>query len=119
MSKFEQNGIYKARVTAIEKYGVFVSLNDEYSGLVHISELCDCFVKDIEELVNIGDIINVRIIDMSNKNNQLRLSAKDANNNFVIRKKGKIKESVFGFYLLKLSLPKWISEKIKEIDKKS
>lgn len=118
MSKFEKLGVYKARVTSIERYGVFVSLNDEYSGLIHISELFDGFVRNINELVEIGDIINVRILDMSNKKNQLRLSAKDAGNDFINNRRNRIKESVFGFYLLKLSLPRWISKKNKEIDKK-
>lgn len=119
MSKYEEGNIYKARVTSIERYGVFASLDDEYSGLIHISELFDGFVRNINELVEIGDIINVRILDCSNKKNQLSLSAKSVGNNFSITKKSGIKESVFGFYLLKFSLPGWISKKMKEIDKKS
>lgn len=119
MSKYEKGKIYKARVTSIERYGVFASLDEEYSGLIHISELFDGFVKNINELVEIGDIINVRILDCSNKKNQLRLSAKDSGNDFTKNRKSGIKESVFGFYLLKLSLPGWISKKMKEIDKKS
>lgn len=119
MSKYKKGDVVKARITAIERYGAFASLDDEYSGLIHISEITEKFVRDITDFVEIGDVINVKILDMSKANNQLRLSAKSVNDNLFKNKRKKIKETVFGFYLLKSALPNWIEEKMEEINRKS
>ena len=119
MSKYRKGNIVKATVTGIESYGVFVSFDEYYKGLIHISEITDKFVRNITDFVEVGDIINVRILDASNKSNQLRLSAKDVNDDLYKNKPKKIKETVFGFYLLKSALPSWIEEKMKEINKKN
>lgn len=119
MNKYKKGDIVKARITATKNYGAFASIDEEYSGLIHISEITDKFVRNITDFVEVGDIINVRILDASNKSNQLRLSAKDVNDDLYKNKPKKIKETVFGFYLLKSALPSWIEEKIKEINKKN
>lgn len=119
MDKYKKGDVVKARITAIEKYGAFASLDDEYSGLIHISEITDKFVKNITDFVEIGDIINVKVLDASKNKNQLKLSAKEVNGDLYKNKKTYIKETVFGFYLLKSALPNWIREKMEEINKKS
>ncbi len=119
MAKYKENDVVKARITAIEKYGAFASIDDEYSGLIHISELTYKYVANITDYVEIGDIINVKILDASKEKNQLKLSAKDVNDDLHKNKNHKIKETVFGFYLLKTSLPRWIKEKLEEFNEKS
>ena len=109
MNKYKEGDVVKARITAVERYGAFAAIDDEYSGLIHISEFTDKFVKSINDYVGIGDIINVKILNCDGKSNQLRLSAKDVNPNLYKNKKNKIKETVFGFYLLKSALPGWIA----------
>ena len=47
MSKYENGKIVVGCVTGIENYGIFVSLDEYYSGLIHISEVSNKFVKDI------------------------------------------------------------------------
>ena len=119
MTKYKEGDIVKAKITAIEKYGAFASIDEEYSGLIHISELTEKFVRDITEYVEIGDEINVKILLIPEEHNQLRLSAKDVNGDLHKSKRKKIKETVFGFYLLKTALPGWISKKMEEINKNS
>ena len=119
MNKFKEGDVVKARITAVERYGAFAAIDNEYSGLIHISEFTDKFVKSINDYVGIGDIINVKILNCDGKSNQLRLSAKDVNPNLYKNKKNKIKETVFGFYLLKSALPGWIDKKMEEINKNS
>lgn len=119
MNKYKKGDIVKAKITSVEKYGAFASLDEEYSGLIHISEITEDFVRDITDYLEIGDEINVKILDISNQKNQLKLSAKDVNNNLHRNNRKKIKETVFGFYLLKSALPNWIAEKMEEINKKS
>ena len=119
MTKYKEGDVVKARITAIEKYGVFAAIDDEYSGLIHISEITEKFVRDITDFVEIGDIINVKILLIPHEHNQLRLSAKGVNEELHKSKRKKIKETVFGFYLLKTALPNWIEEKMEEINKKA
>ena len=119
MNKYKEGDVVKARITAVERYGAFAAIDDEYSGLIHISEFTDKFVKSINDYVGIGDIIIVKILNCDGKSNQLRLSAKDVNPNLYKNKKNKIKETVFGFYLLKSALPGWIDKKMEEINKNS
>lgn len=119
MTKYKEGDIVKAKITAIEKYGAFASIDEEYSGLIHISEITEKFVRDITEYVEIGDEINVKILLIPEEHNQLRLSTKDVNEDLHKAKKKKIKETVFGFYLLKTALPGWIAKKMEEINKNS
>lgn len=119
MSKYKEGDVVKARITAIEKYGAFASIDDEYSGLIHISEITDKYVRDITDFIEIGEIINVKILSISSEHNQLRLSVKDVNEDLRESKRKNIKETVFGFYMLKTSLPNWIRKKMEEINKNS
>lgn len=118
MSAYKKGDVVKAKITAIENYGAFAMIDEEYSGLIHISELTDKFVKDITDYVEVGDTINVKILEMSDNKNQLKLSAKDVNDDLYKNRKHKLKETVFGFYLLKSALPGWIKSKMEEINKK-
>lgn len=118
MSKYKEGDIVIATITGIEKYGAFAKLDSEYSGLIHISEITKEYVKEISDYLSIGDVINVKILNISNANNQLKLSAKSVGNKLNCKPRKKIKETVFGFYLLKSSLPNWIREKMAEINKK-
>ncbi len=119
MTKYMEGNIVSAKISAIEKYGAFASLDEEYSGLIHVSEITEKYVSDVTDYLNIGDTIKVKIISIPEKHNQLRLSAKGLNDDVIESKRKKIKETVFGFYLLKSALPGWIEEKMKEISKNS
>ncbi|QPC81444.1 30S ribosomal protein S1 [Phototrophicus methaneseepsis] len=65
---------YKGTVTRIEPYGVFVDIGAERPGMVHISELTDGYVERPEDVVNIGDEVEARVIKMSRRNRQIDLS---------------------------------------------
>ena len=119
MTKYKKGKIVKATVSGIESYGVFVTLDDYYSGLIHISEITSKYVRNITDYIEIGDVVEVKILDDFKNPNQLKLSLKDTSDDLYKVKKRKIKETVFGFYLLKSALPGWIDKKMEEINKKS
>ncbi len=119
MKDYKKGDVVKARITRIEKYGAFAAIDEKYSGLIHVSEITDRYVKEITDFVDVGDVINVKILDFSERSNALKLSAKEVNGDLYKNKKRKIKETVFGFYLLKAALPSWIKKKMEEINKKS
>lgn len=109
--KYEDGKIVKGCVTGIENYGIFVSLDEYYSGLIHISEISNGFVKNVNDYVNIGETIKVKILEVDEENCHLKLSIKDFNYRIGNRKRNKIVETGTGFYLLKENLDKWIEEK--------
>jgi len=116
LSKYKIGKIVKCCVTGIESYGVFVSLDEFYSGLIHISEVSDNYVKSLYDYVAIGDYIYAEVIDVDDLQNHVKLSIK--NINYKIKrfsKKRKIIETGSGFYLLEKNLPIWIESKLKKI----
>ena len=69
MTKYKKGKIVKATVSGIESYGIFVTLDEYYSGLIHISEISNGFVKNIHDYVNVGQDIYVEILDVDDKLN--------------------------------------------------
>ena len=69
--------IVEGVVTKVAKFGAFVDLEDGKSGLVHISEIADTFVKDINNHVKEGDKVKVKVLSIDEKG-KIALSMKDA-----------------------------------------
>jgi len=57
--------VVEGRVTGISKFGAFIELPDGRVGLVHISEVADSFVHDINDYLSEQDIVRVKVIDMT------------------------------------------------------
>ena len=108
--------IVKGQITGVTPYGIFVSLEDDYTGLVHISEVSDKYVKDLPHKFNIGDIINVKVVAIDENKSQVKLSIKKINYK-VDQSLSMIPESGSGFKMLEDNLPKWTTEKYNEIRK--
>lgn len=112
MEKYKKDEIVEGMVTGIEDYGIFVSLDEYYSGLIHISEISDGFVKDINKYVNIGETIKMRVLDSDDETFHVKLSIKDLDYR-TNGMKTKIVETGTGFKKLQESLVDWIEEKKK------
>ncbi len=116
MTKYKKGNIVTATVSGIESYGIFVTLDEYYSGLIHISEISDGYVKCINDYVNVGETIYVEILEVNNDDCHLKLSIKNINYKFSIKKrKRKIVETVHGFTTLQYKLPFWIEENKKKL----
>ena len=61
-------------VEQIMPYGAFVSIGEDLSGLLHISQICGRRIKSPSEVIKIGDTVNVKIIDV--KDGKVSLSMK-------------------------------------------
>ena len=68
--------IVEGVVTGLAKFGVFVKISDTEKGLVHISELSNSYVKKVEDVVNEGDTVTVKVLSIDN--GRLNLSIKQA-----------------------------------------
>ena len=117
MSKYECGKIVTGCVTGVENYGIFVSLDEYYSGLIHISEISTKFVKDINDYVNIGETIRVKIVEKDEETCHLKLSIKDIDYRVNSKRRNKIVETEKGFETLSIKLEDWIEEKYSEIEK--
>ena len=115
MNDIKINDVVEVTVTGIQKYGVFVLINDKYDGLIHISEISSGYVKNINDYVKIKDKIYAQVVGIDKENNKYKLSIK----NIDYRNDGKIindnENFSNGFEPLKEHLDIWINEKIKEI----
>ncbi len=61
-------------VSNVTAFGAFVNVGVHQDGLVHISELSDRFVRDPSEVVRVGEIVRVRVLDVDVKRNRIALS---------------------------------------------
>ena len=116
MAHYKVGKIVKGNITGVEDYGIFVSLDNFYSGLIHISEISHGFVKDINNYVKLGDTIKVKIVDVDDDLCHVRLSIKDIDYQISKTKKKTIEEVGSGFGILKDNLDNWINIKIDEIN---
>lgn len=74
---FEVGSVLEGKVTGITKFGAFVSLPENRSGLVHISEIAYSYVSDISEHLSEGQTVKVKVIGID-ANNRINLSIKQA-----------------------------------------
>lgn len=77
-AKYAMGDIVKGRVTKITNFGAFVELEPGVEGLLHISELAEKKVSDPQEVVSIGDELEVKIIRLDVAQRKLGLSLKQA-----------------------------------------
>ncbi len=119
MSKYEKGKIITGCVTGIENYGIFVTLDEYYSGLIHISEISSNFVRNINDYVNIGETIKAKVVDIDDENYHVKLSIKDINYRMNNQKRTKIVETNEGFMPLKNNLDRWLGDKLLEIKAKN
>ncbi|HXY35694.1 MAG TPA: S1 RNA-binding domain-containing protein, partial [Planctomycetaceae bacterium] len=72
--KYQPGTVVKGKVTKITNFGVFVELEPELEGLLHISELADHKVDNPEEIVKVGQEIEVRVLRVDSAERKIGLS---------------------------------------------
>lgn len=105
-----KDNIILVEVTGFIDYGVFVK-KDDYVGLIHISEISDRFVKDINLFAKIGDHVSAYVLDVDHKAKKMKLSYKKCGS----QRKIVVPESEIGFESLKERLPGWIKDAMNKI----
>ncbi len=113
MTNIKVGSIIDAKITGITGYGFFVEAENGYTGLLHISQITDRFVDDIQRIYVIGEIISAKVIEIDEEKKQLRLSTKEFNDKK--NRKKSIKEEGRGFAPLRENLDKWVNEKLNEL----
>lgn len=72
--KIEVGSVLTGKVTGIQPYGAFVSLDENQQGLVHISEVTHGYVKDINEFLKVGDEVKVKVLSIDGNAGKIGLS---------------------------------------------
>jgi uncharacterized protein len=77
MEDLKPGMVLNGTVRNVVDFGAFVDIGVHQDGLVHISELCDRFVRNAMEVVSVGDIVKVRVLDVDLKRKRISLSMKN------------------------------------------
>lgn len=118
---YQEGQVLKGKVTGIQPYGAFVALDDKVQGLVHISEVKHGFVKDINDHLNVGDEVNVKILNINEEKGKYSLSirateeapkqpSKPKRNQQQMKQPAKEEDASAGFNTLKDKLEEWIEQ---------
>src|SRR5215207_8987807 len=76
-NRYEPGDVVKGKVTKLTNFGVFVELEPGLEGLLHISELADHKVDSPEEVVKVGDDVEVKVLRVDAKDRKIGLSRKN------------------------------------------
>ncbi|MBS4200141.1 general stress protein 13 [Bacillus sp. FJAT-49732] len=128
-TNYETGAVLTGKVTGIQPYGAFIALDDQTQGLVHISEIKHGFVKDIHDVLSVGDEVKVKVLGIDEEKGKISLSirateeAPTQREPKTPRRQGTIKTestqtSNEGFNTLKDKLQEWIEQSREELIKK-
>jgi uncharacterized protein len=76
MKDLKPGMILKGTVRNVIDFGAFVDIGVHQDGLVHISQMCDRFIKHPLEVVSVGDIVEVKVLDVDLKKQRIALTMK-------------------------------------------
>ena len=108
--------IIKVKVTAVKPYGAFIETRDGQVGLIHISEITNCFIFDISSYIKQDEILEVKVLSI--KDNKI-----NATLNFKQKKSSNKKEInsldtlnfIYGFDTIKRNMKLWQKKAMFEI----
>ena len=75
--QIEVGKIIEGKVTGITKFGAFVEIENGKSGMVHISEVASTFIDDISNILTVGQMVKVKVINIAD-DGKIALSIKKA-----------------------------------------
>ena len=77
MSDLKEGMVLKGTVRNVIDFGVFVDIGVHQDGLVHISQICDKFIKHPLEAVSVGDIVDVKVMGVDPVKKRIQLTMKN------------------------------------------
>ena len=76
MKDLKPGMILKGTVRNVIDFGAFVDIGVHQDGLVHISQICDRYIKHPLEAVSVGDVVNVQVISVDEAKKRISLTMK-------------------------------------------
>ena len=119
--KYQVGQLIVGKVYNVKPYALFMSFDDGVTGLLHISEISDSFIRDIEKYGSVGDEIKVKILSIDKDNGFLRVSYKQVPQEEMYSSHTNQRRmpttSEDEFLPLKEKLDSWIKEAYENIEK--
>ena len=75
--QFKAGATVEGTVESIMPYGAFIRLADGVSGLVHISQCALTRIAKVEDAVNVGDVVRVKVLDVNTEAKRISLSIRE------------------------------------------
>ncbi len=79
ISDLKEGMILEGSITNVVNFGAFVDLGVHQDGLIHISQLSNQFVSDPNEIVKVGQVVKVKVLEVNEKLKRVSLSMKEVN----------------------------------------
>ncbi|MCM1132779.1 MAG: bifunctional 4-hydroxy-3-methylbut-2-enyl diphosphate reductase/30S ribosomal protein S1 [Ruminococcus flavefaciens] len=73
-SQYSVGDVAEATIVSITKFGAFAQIIDGIDGLIHISQIADKKVDDVNDILSVGDVVNVKIIDIDSAKKRISIS---------------------------------------------
>lgn len=77
-SKFEVGSIVEGKVLKLKPFGAIVELDSSTQGLIHISQVANGFVQDINDHLKEGDVVKIKVMTIDPENGKISLSLREA-----------------------------------------
>lgn len=120
---YQVGDIIVGTVSKVRPYALFLSF-DKVNGLLHISEISDKYIRDIEKFATVGDEIKVKVLTIDPDNGFLRVSFKQVeeserycSHDSTIKRVPEVANEEFKD--LEENLPKWINETLEKARNKN
>ena len=78
ITTFKTGDIVDAKIVKILDFGAFAKINEEIEGLIHISQISEEKIANIKEVLNIGETVKVKIVNIDKEKRKIGLSIKEA-----------------------------------------
>lgn len=118
--QYKVGDILTGKITGIQPYGAFVALDEQTQGLVHISEITYGFVKDVGELLKVGEEITVKVLEVDDRSKKISLSIRALQESPPSKRRDVLprkslqdrveEDDAEGFQLLREKLQDWIKK---------
>ena len=79
ISDLKPDMILKGTVRNVIDFGAFVDIGVHQDGLVHISQICSKYIKHPSEVLSVGDIVKVKVLEVNEAKKRISLTMKDIN----------------------------------------
>ena len=119
---YKVGDVITGKVTGIQPYGAFVSLDEHTQGLVHISEITYGYVKEVGDFLMVGQQVEVKVLEVDDEAGKISLSIRELQEKPPVKKEEKPRKSLQaridendeeGFNTLKEKLADWIKQSIR------
>jgi len=77
LKDLEPGMVFEGKVTRLVPYGAFVDIGLQRDGMVHITEMAQGYVRDPSDVLTVGDVVQVKVLEIDRKKRRVALSIKD------------------------------------------